>query len=124
MLAVFHIALPFNLVVPTTEAEFRLYPAEVDGYEVTVDVPRRSGRPLSPESPDYIEAAYLANVLTIRFRRLTFDRRVDANIDPPANTINSVLGSFLERLKFVTQAPQVHPIVFPSMQLPPAVPRG
>ena len=117
MLAVLHIALPFDLVLPTG-TEYSCYAIQLDGYEVTVEVPARSDRPSSPEVPEHIflngKPALVADVLTVSFRRDSFNRQALSEIDPPATTINAVIKSFLERLKFVARAPQVRPIQFPQ----------
>jgi hypothetical protein len=116
MLAVLHIAVPFTMIVPL-HVQFNLYAASIDGYEVTFDVPKSSGTPATLESPDYVllneMPAYMADVLEVRCRSDSFDRRVETEIDPPKTTIAAVVGSFLERLKFVVRAPQVRLVEFP-----------
>jgi hypothetical protein len=119
MLAVLHIAVPFTMIVPLG-TEFSLYAAGIDGYEVVFDIPKNTGRLVTPESPDYVfvsdKPAYLADALAIRFRKDSFDRRIGAEIDPPARTISAVVASFLERLKVVSRAPQVRGVAFPECQ--------
>jgi hypothetical protein len=116
MLAVLHVTLPFAMLVPL-ETEFALYSTVVDGYEVVFDLPKSSGRPTNSESPDYVtlndKPTYVADALDVRFRKESFERGVDAEIDPSAQIINAVVGSFLERLKFVARAPQARRVMFP-----------
>jgi len=116
MLAVLHIGLPFSLLVPA-ETEYLLHPSELDGCQVIIEPPGRSDRPVAPEVPERIlvngKPAIVADLITITFRRESFDRRADSDIDPSIGTINAVLRSFLDRLKFVARAPQVRAIEFP-----------
>ncbi len=76
---------------------------------MVVEVPARSDRPISPDVPEHIflngKPAIVADVLTVSFRRGSFNRQALSDIDPPVSKINAAINSFLERLKFVARAP-------------------
>lgn len=116
MLAKFHAALPFELLL-SEGPQYTLYSYSFQGYEVQVDLPSRASMVTTNESSPQIKLngfpAFQANVLNITFRKESFDRRIEGEIDPPAEVIKKVVLSFLERLKFAGKIPQVKMINFP-----------
>lgn len=117
MLAKLHILVPFELTLPVGE-KYKLYGYEEDGYHIFFEMPSWSGKPKKPDDPEHLEidgkAAIQADVIRVCFQKESFDRRIDAAIDPPEALIQKTLNSFLARLKFVSHAPQVKPIEFQS----------
>ena len=117
MLATLHVALPFTLLMPE-ESEYRLYIYDDGEYEVTVDLPVKSDRPPSPDTPERLrihgKPGFLADALTVKFRKPTFNRASQSDIDPPYEVLNRAIGSFLARLKYIARAPQVHTIELPK----------
>lgn len=113
MLAKFHILVPFELTLPVGE-KYKLYGYEKDGYQIFFECPSWSGNPRNPDDPENIEIngnpAIQADVIRICFQKDSFNRQVDAAIDPPEQLIQNTLDLFFSRLKFVTRAPQVKPI--------------
>jgi hypothetical protein len=58
--------------------------------------------------------AIRADVITITFKKDTFNRVSSSLIDPPEQLIRELLDSFVERLRFVAEAPQVKSVNFPN----------
>ena len=116
MLAVLRFGVPFDLLVPTG-AEYRLSAYIDDGYTVLADIPARSDIPLASAQPEEIALndapAHMANLLSIKFSKDTFNRAVGSSIDPPEPVIGRAIRSLLGRLKYVAKAPQIRPIEFP-----------
>lgn len=116
MLAKLHVMVPFDLNLLLGE-EYKVYAYEQDGYGIMIEVPSSSGKPASPEMPEHVringKSSVQADVLNITFRKESFTRELSLPIDPPELLIQSVLKSFLERLKYVAKAPQVKLVNFP-----------
>lgn len=117
MLALLHIAVPFDLTVPEGD-EFRLWTYEEDGYKITFGAPASTGKPPLPFSPEHVKIngrrGIQVDVITIVFQKESFDRGITSQIDPPEKLIKRTLRSFLERLKYAVKAPQVKIINFPD----------
>ncbi len=117
MLAKLYVALPFSLLM-SDQAAYTLLTYQDGEYEVTLDLPVKSETPPSRDAPDHIKLngkpAFLADVLTLTFRKSSFRRASGSEIDPPDDVMNRAIGSFLARLKYVARAPQVHPIELPK----------
>lgn len=117
MLAVLHVQLPFEMLV-VDGASYQLRTYARGEYTVRYDLPsRRFVQPL-PGTPNSwaVDAknAFPATVLTITFQRDQFERTVGAEIDPPLELINSALAWFLDRLKYIANAAQVHTLALPN----------
>lgn len=119
MIAVLHLALPFNLLVPE-QTQYTLYSYDDGPYRVTTGLPVRSGRPLPPDAPERAllngVPAFVADALTVKFHKDHFNRRLQSEIDPPYEVINRALTGFLSRLKYLSRAYQVHQIELPDSQ--------
>lgn len=119
MLAKLHILVPFEMTVPLG-AEYKIYGYEEDGYRIHFDVPSTSGKPRPVDSPEEVlingKTALHADVITIVFQKDQFERGISSSIDPPLPLIQKSLNSFLERLKYVSKAPQVRPLDFEKSQ--------
>lgn len=119
MLAVLHVALPFNLLVPE-QTQFTLYSYSDGPYQVTPGLPVRSGRPLPGDAPEQFlmngKPGFVADALTVTFRKDTFNRSLGSEIDPPYEVINRFLAYWLSRLKYLARAPQIHQIELPECQ--------
>jgi hypothetical protein len=116
MLAKLHVQLPFELTLPDG-VEFRLYSFESDGYRVQFEVPLRSGKPPAVEHVTINEKpAFQADVLTITFRKESFNRTASPDADPPDEFIRSVLDYFIGRLRYATNASHIKSLYFPRCQ--------
>jgi len=117
MIAVLHVRLPFELLVPEV-AQYTLRTYEDAGYSVQIGVPGRSDTPNRGDVPDSVlindEKSFQADVLTITFGRESFNRELSTEIDPPYSVINRAIASFLGRLKYVSKAPQIHAVELPE----------
>lgn len=119
MLAVLHVALPFNLLMPE-HTPYTLYTYADGSYQVMLGLPVRSGRPLPSDAPEHFlmdgKPAFVADALTVKFRKDGFHRALRSEIDPPYEVINRSLALFLSRLKYLARAPQIHQIELPACQ--------
>lgn len=117
MLAKIHVFLPCELSLPLGE-EYKIYEYEEDGYQIYFDVPTKSDKPATLEAPDSItingKPSVQADLITIVFQKDAFERRNGSPIDPPEQLIRKTLNSFLGRLKYVAQAPQLKIPDFPD----------
>jgi hypothetical protein len=108
------VKLPFELSVPEGET-FQLRDYEDRGFVVRVDTPRRSGDS-SDESLQLKlngKPAFRADVLCIHFYKEEIDRRLSAEIDPPFEVMNDAIRDFLDRVRYLSKAPQVQPVELP-----------
>jgi hypothetical protein len=114
MLARLHMQLPFELTLPEG-AQFKIYSFESQGYRVQIEVPIRSGKPPAVEHVTINEKpAFQADVLTITFRKDSFNRTAAApEADPPDEFIRSVLDYFIGRLRYAAKAPHIRVPYFP-----------
>ncbi len=116
MLAKLHVLVPFKLTLPLGD-QYQIYGYEEDGYQIYFDVPSPSDKPSAPDMPDHImingKSGIQADVITITFKKGSFIRGISSPIDPPEQLIQRTLRSFLDRLKYVSKAPQVKVIEFP-----------
>lgn len=119
MLAKVHVLVPFELILPLG-AEYKLYGFEEGGYRIYFDVPSLSGKPRPSDSPEDVlingKPAMHADVISVVFQKDQFERGISSEIDPPVSLIQKSLNSFLERLKYVSKAPQVRPLEFENSQ--------
>jgi hypothetical protein len=117
MIAVLHVKLPFELLIPEG-AEYILRTYQDDDYSVQVGVPARSDSPNREDAPDSVlindKKSFQADVLTITFGRESFNRELSAEVDPPYCVMNRAIASFLDRLKYASRAPQIQMIELPE----------
>ena len=116
MIARLTVRLPFLAVVPDDTA----YPlgSYLDaGYEVIARPPGRTDLPLAAHVPDKItldgQPAFIADGLTIDFRKDHFERSVDGPLDPPEEVVKRAIDTFLRHLRYVTRSHQVTTVPFP-----------
>lgn len=119
MLARLHVLLPYHYTVPES-VPFGGYGVElIDGCTVRFLPPGRSDRPLPHDAPDFLEIdgkpAFLADVFVVEFRKDSFDRRITAEVDPSIEVMQEVVDWFFRRLRYVINAPDMEPIVFPAV---------
>lgn len=117
MIAVLHVKLPFDLLVPEGE-QYTLCTYEDDGYLVQVGVPLRSDASRSEDEPEGIllngKKSFYADTLKITFGSESFNREIGAEIDPPYPLINKAIGSYLTRLKYAAKTFQVQLVELPE----------
>lgn len=117
MLAVIRVHVPFELLL-VEGATYALRSYSKDGYTVRYDLPVRTAPVAAIGKPNSWEvdtkAAFPANVLTITFQKDHFQRELGSAFDPSSEIINATLGWFLDRLKFIAKAHQVHSLEFPN----------
>lgn len=119
MLAKVHFLVPFEIILPL-DAEYKIYGYEEDGYGIYVDVPMVSGKQRAFDSPEDVQIngkqAIHADVISVVFQKDQFERGISSEIDPPISLIQKSLNKFLERLRYVSKAPQVRPLEFDNSQ--------
>lgn len=113
MLALVHIALPFDLILPTG-AQYQLRTFQDGDLHVTIGLPVPSGKPPTPDTPEHVvindQPAFIADAMVLQFRKDSFVRDIASEIDPSLETVGRWAAFFLDRLKFVAKAPQVRPV--------------
>ena len=118
MLARLHVLLPFSLQVREGET-FPVNEYIEDGYKIRVLLPVKTDVPASPGTADEVlingRPAVSCNGLRVDFYKEEFDRSVTKECDPPYEFMAKAVNSFLARLRYVTRAQKVQPIVFPQM---------
>lgn len=117
MLAKIHVFLPCELSLILGN-EYRIYEHEEDGYQIYFDVPTKCDKPSPLKTSDKIlinnKPSFQADAVTIVFKKDAFERRNESPIDPPEQLIQKTLHSFLSRLRYVAQAPQLKIPDFPD----------
>lgn len=110
MQAHFKISLPFDVLV-VTDTPYNRYVSQRGGYTIVYDLPttseqRRARGGVGGYTIDG-RAAFQADTLNFRFFAESFDRSAPDQTDPPAEIVDAEIASFLERLRFLTLAPQI-----------------
>ncbi len=118
MIAKLLIQTPFLLHVPNG-MNFTDYELIVDGCKVRFFPPGVIGElsPGSERSKLKIDdgMAFAANCIRIEFSKPEFDRSPQTRCDPPFELINDILESYLNRLRYVTKAPDIRSLKLPEI---------
>ncbi|MFA5089073.1 MAG: hypothetical protein WC552_08605 [Candidatus Omnitrophota bacterium] len=119
MLARVQIPLPFNILVEFNQ-QFVVPSQEKYGYKILLLPPLRDPTIASNREPTLFKMnekdAMLCNTIIIHFFKSEFNRPLFQNkekseiSDPSAELINEILNYFLLKLRWVTDAPKIHPI--------------
>lgn len=120
MLAKFHILLPFTLIVPE-KTTYNVYHYQDGDYQVHFDVPAKSDKKPQEVNHEIIlngRAAFQADVLTIIFKKESFERghetlspdKIFGGLDPSVEMVKRALDLFLERFRYVSKSPHVKTI--------------
>jgi hypothetical protein len=113
MQAHFTIRLPFDVLV-VTDIPYDRYVSERGGFTIIHDLPsiseeRKARGDVGGFTIDG-RAAFQCDTLNIRFLARSFDRTANGQPDPPLDVVDAEVASFLERLRFVTLAPQIRAV--------------
>lgn len=114
MIARLFVELPFSFIIPNKE-KFQIWEYTFDEYQIRVFPPKcKDAKTQSKDCGININGveAFEANILWIDFLKDSFDRKIQRESDPPSAVISSAVNEFLERLRYVLNAPQIKPINF------------
>lgn len=118
MLARLHVLLPFRFVLAEGE-QFQIHAYADEGYAVHVFPLVKSDQQYPPDRVGELKldgrVAFQADALRIDFQKESFDRRDGLVFDPPEPVVRRAINSILVRLRHVTRAPALRPVVeFPN----------
>jgi hypothetical protein len=123
MIARVFIHTPFNILIAVDE-NFPTISIEDSGYKIFYYPPGKDPNIVSSNDPSIVKLngkdALLGNIVRIDFHKEEFTRIAhqlptpDADLDPSFEVINKALNHFLIHLRYLTRAPQIHPIYLPS----------
>ena len=112
MIARFFIKLPFVITVPDGEI-FNVYQFEKHGYLFKIFPPLKSSEIVEKEGEEFFidgKKSFLADALKIDVIKNDFDRRDEAELDPPISTVQEITNDFIARLRYVTKAIHAKPM--------------
>jgi hypothetical protein len=115
MRAQLHVKLPFKFDVPEGE-QFSVPEITHGEYKVYFYPPLASEAPIEGSEEIIVNGArtFAADILKIEFQKDVFDRRQDEPMDPRPDFIETVINSFLNRLRFCSNFHHIKPITFPQ----------
>lgn len=119
MLARLYVLMPYTVTLSEGE-QFPVYEAVEGEYTVRFLPPVRSTDLNNSSGPKNLtmdgKPAFEANVMRIDFQKGQFDRKIDGELDPPHDVIQSAVRWFHSRLRYVTRAAHAKPVSFPWNQ--------
>ena len=117
MIARVSVHLPFTLAI-LNDSSFNFKSIDRDGYTIVFHPPQRRRVTEANEFAGTItidgKPGFEADVLTIDFRKPTFNKSDKLKSDPPVELIGDAINIFLVILRHLTKAKGIRPLDFPE----------